>query len=158
MRATAPLERGTESPHEEIPAAGPSRPLRDSSRSSDAPILETIQKGCRRAGRTTTAGRSTYPVHDFDMRRSTMIAAAVLPALLTGFLFSANVHASSGLPYRALLDIDDLARAASHLRFELAIAFLALTLACLALLAVRALGSFGRRLRGPMLRMQEEID
>lgn len=92
------------------------------------------------------------------MRRSTMIAAAVLPALLTGFLFSANVHAASGLPYRTLLDFDDLARVVSHARFELAIAFLALTLACLVLLALRAMGSFGRRLRGPMLRMQEEMD
>ena len=92
------------------------------------------------------------------MRRSTMFAAAVLPALLAGFLFSANVHASDGLPYRALLDFDDLARAVSHARFELALGFLALTLGCLVLLAARALGSFGRALRGPMLRMQDEID
>lgn len=87
-----------------------------------------------------------------------MIAAAALPALLAGFLFSADVHASNGLPYRALLDIDDLARAVSHARFETAVGCLALTLACLALLGVRALGSFGRQLRGPMLRVQEEID
>ena len=92
------------------------------------------------------------------MRRSTMIAAVMLPALLTGSLFSITVQASDGLPYRALLEIGDLAGLVARCRLEFAIAFLALTLGSLALLVVRGLASFGRRLRGPMLRMQDEVD
>ena len=92
------------------------------------------------------------------MRRSTIIAAAMLPALLIGSLFSATVQASDGLPWRALREIDDLARAAAHVRLELAIAFLALTLGSLVVLVVRGLASFARRLRGPMLRLQDEVD
>jgi len=92
------------------------------------------------------------------MRRSTLIAAAMLPALLIGSLFSATARASDGLAGRALLEIDELARVVAQYRLELALAFVALTLGSLALLVVRGLTSFGRRLRGPMLRAQEELD
>lgn len=92
------------------------------------------------------------------MRRSTLMAAVMLPALMIGCLFSTTVRAGDRWLYPALVAVDELGNAMTRYRLELGAAFLALTLGSLALLLARVLATFARKLRGPLLRTQEEID